>query len=227
MKKNKIVKISMAVCLAFCMIMVPMNQLKVQAAEVIATVEGTVMSGTTSELLLLSTKEGKMEIKLDSGTDTSACKILLPDKKVYVSVSHGSDGYLHAVKITSEAQPASITVDSSNTATVSGTVSDKTKGDVLFFDTPQGEMQIKLDTTTDMSGCNVLVAGKSYTIVCGRGSDAYMHAIRISDVAAGTVVSGLTPAPAGPVTVSTTSVTGTTPGKIFFIYQPAVVRYRL
>ena len=75
MKRERIASVCMAVCLVLGMFMIPINELTVQAAEVIATVQGTVSSGTTSELLKLSTKEGNMEIKLDSGTDTSACKI--------------------------------------------------------------------------------------------------------------------------------------------------------
>lgn len=209
MNRKRIAKTCLAICLALSMIMIPANQLKVQAAEVVATVEGTVLSGTTSELLLLSTKDGKMEIKLDSNTDTSACKILIPDNKVSVSVSHGSDGYLHAVKITNSTQTASISIDSSTTATVTGTINEKTKGDILYFNTPQGEMEIKLDTTTDISGCSVLVVEKTYSITCARGSDAYMHALSIADGAAGSTASGLTPAPAGTVTASTTTVTGT------------------
>lgn len=217
MKRDKIIKICTAICLTLSLVMIPANQLKVQAAEVIATVEGTVLSGTTAELLLLSTKEGKMEIKIDSETDTSACKILLPNKKISVSVSHGSDEYLHAVRITTDTQTPGVSIDTSNTATVTGTISDKTTGSVLFLSTPQGEMEIKLDTTTDISGCKVLVAGKSYSVVCARGSDAYMHAISISDGVAGSTISGgyssgLTPAPSGTVTASTTTVSGTVTG---------------
>lgn len=209
MNKNRITSVCVAVCLILGIFALPAGRLKVQAAEVIATVEGTVMSGTTSELLLLSTKEGKMEIKLDSSTDTSACKILLPDSKVTVSVSHGSDGYLHAVKLSSGAQTVGVSIDSSTSATVAGTINKKTSGDVIYFDTPQGEMQIKLDPTTDMSGCKVLVVDKSYSIVCARGSDAYMHAISITDGIAAGIASGMTPAPAGAITAATTAVTGT------------------
>ena len=100
MEKKKFSKLCTAFCLTLGLTLAPASSFQVQAAEVIATVEGTVMSGTTSELLKLSTKEGDMEIKLDSGTDASGCKVLLPDKKIFVSVSHGNDGYLHAVKIT-------------------------------------------------------------------------------------------------------------------------------
>lgn len=217
MKKDTIRKICITLCLTFAMVMIPANQLKVQAKEVIATVEGTVMSGTTSELLLLSTNEGKMEIKIDSETDASTCKILLPNKKIYVSVAYGSDEYLHAVKITSGAQTSTASVDSSITATVTGTIGEKTTSSLLYLNTPQGEMELKLDATTDMSGCKVLVAGKTYSVTCARGSDAYMHAISISDGAAGSsssggTWSGLTPAPAGTVTASTISVSGTVTG---------------
>lgn len=181
MKNVKIARICMVIGLVLGMAFLPVNQLNVQASEVIATVQGTVLSGTTSELLKLSTKEGKMEIKIDNDTDTSECKVLLPDTEISVSVSHESDGYLHAVKVSTGKQTNTITLDSSTNATVTGTLDDKTKGDILYLDTPQGEMQIKLDTTTSMNNCNILVVGEEYSIVCARGSDAYMHAISISD----------------------------------------------
>lgn len=157
--------------------------LQVQAAEVIATVFGTIQSGTDSELLLLSTEQGKMEIKLDSETDASGCKVLLPGREIYVSVSHGSDGYLHAAKISSSTTEKSDTIDYSTSVTVTGKISEKTKEDILYLKTDQGEMQIKLDASTNMENCNVLVAGETYQITCARGSDAYMHAVSISDVA--------------------------------------------
>lgn len=222
MKRYRIAKTLMAVCLAFGMIMIPAGRLQVQAAEVIATVEGTVLSGTTSEVLCLSTKEGNMEIKLDSDTDTSACKVLLSDQKVKVSVSHGSDGYLHAVKITSDTQTPTVTVDSSTTATVKGKIDSKSKGDVIFLETEQGEMEIKLDATTNMSGCSVLIAGRSYTITCARGSDAYMHAVSIADgsstatsssaATSSAANSGLTPAPAD--SANRIAATGSVSGKV-------------
>ena len=222
MKKERIRTIGIGICLVLGM-MIPSNQLTVQAEEVMATVQGKVLEGTTSGLLKLDTKDGDMEIKLDSATDTSACKILLPDNKISVSVSHGSDGYLHAVKITTEAQTPAVTLDSS-TSTVMGTIGQKTKGDILYLNTDAGEMEIKLDATTNMSGCSVLVADKYYSITCARGSDAYMHAVSISDAAkpatatattaagsTSTTSTGLTPAPSDPSAVKTASgsVTGT------------------
>ncbi len=210
MKKRGILKLCIAFCLAFALVFAPFNRLEAQAEEV--TVSGTVMSGTTSELLLLSTKEGKMEIKIDSGTDTSSCKVLLPDKTINVTVTHGSDGYLHATKISSVAPKTAASVDSSSTATVSGKLSDKTQEDILYINTAQGEMQIKLDPTTNLSGCVVLVVGNTYTLSCARGSDAYMHAVSITDgitSAAAGASSALTPAPKSVVTAATTKVSGT------------------
>lgn len=220
MKNNRIFSSCTALCLTLGLLLTPMGSLKAQAAEVIATVEGTVMSGTTSELLKLSTKEGNMEIKLDSNTDASGCKLLLPDKKIFVSVSYGSDEYLHAVKITSGAQTAAVTLDSS-TSTVTGKITNKSKDDILYVDTPQGEMEIKLDANTNLSGCTVLVEDKTYSITCTRGSDAYMHAVSIADGASSSsgtssssgVNSSLTPAPASAVTASTSTVTGTVSDK--------------
>lgn len=221
MKNKKIFKLCTALCLTLGLTLTPDNLFQIQAAEVIATVEGTVMSGTTSEILKLSTKEGDMEIKLDSGTDTSGCKILLPDKKIFVSVCHGNDEYLHAVKITSAAPTQSVTLDSSST-TVTGKITDKSKDDILYVDTAQGEMQIKLDATTNLSGCTVLVENKSYSIICARGSDAYMHAVSITDGTSSSpgsssgispVASSLTPAPASTVTASTSTVSGTVSDK--------------
>lgn len=206
MKKSRVAKICMAVCLVIGLTIMPTNQFEVQAAEVIATVQGTVMSGTTSELLKLSTKEGNMEIKLDSGTDTSDYKILLPNKKISVSVSNGSDGYLHAVKITNTTKAPASGIDSSNISNVSGTLGEKSSDELIYLNTSQGEMQIKLDTTTNMSGCSVLVMGKTYYVSCARGSDAFMHAISISDTIT-------TTPPSGNYNGSTTSVTGTVSDK--------------
>lgn len=221
MKRCRIVKLYIALCLAFSIVMVPGKGFQVQAAEILATVHGTVLSGTNSGLLKLSTKEGYMEIKIDSGTDVSACKILLPDSKVSVSVSYGSDRYLHAVKISGGEQGTAVTLDTSSSAAVTGTIGEKSTGDILYVNTPQGEMQIKWDTSTNLSGCSILMVDRNYNINCARGSDAYMHAISISDPGAGTVINtGLTgqmgtttpsvsPAPAAPANVATVTVTGT------------------
>lgn len=217
MKKHRILKLSAVLFLVCGILMTMQIPMKAWAAETV-TVQGSIMSGTTNDLLKLSTQEGNMEVKIDSGTDASACKVLLPGKQVSVSVSHGTDGYLHAVKITSGGQTESFTLDSSSNATVTGTISEKSQEDVLCVNTKQGEMQIKLDPSTDMSGCSVLVVNKTYTITCARGSDAYMHATSIVDAASDTgsgvekgqagASASLTPSPESVVTASTSTVTG-------------------
>lgn len=213
MKKNLFTRgRTAAICIALSLVLFPVCEITAQAAEVIATVDGTVMTGTTADMLYLATKDGNMIIKIDAGTDVSACRLLLPNQKATVSVSHGSDGYLHAVKITGDAKTPQVTYDASKASVVSGTISDKSTGALLYFNTSAGEMQIKLDYSTDMSGCRVLVADKTYTITCVRGDDAYMHAVIISEGTSGSTaannnISGA--APAGTVAASTTLVSGT------------------
>lgn len=201
MNKKRIVRIGMVICFLFGMLLLPANQLKVQAAEIIATVEGTVGSKTTSSLLYLSTAQGDMEIKLDQDTDTSECRVLLAGRKIAVAVTGGTDGYLHAAKLSSSKQTSDVSIDSSAAAVVTGTLDKKSTDSLLYVKTAQGDMEIKFDGNTDISDCRVLVAGQTYTITCARGSDAYMHAIKISGGAVGTTVtetSWLTPAPADP-----------------------------
>lgn len=217
MKKYGFMRLSALCCLTAGIMVSPAGKMDALASEVIATVQGSVMKGTTTDLLKLATKEGDMEIKLDSNTDASDCKVLLPGNNISVSVSHGSDAYLHAVKIVSGLRSDTVSLDTSKSSTVTGTITEKSRDGVLYVETPQGDMQIKLDATTDMSGCAVLVADRTYQITCVRGSDAYMHATSITDAlgsslgsTASTVpASSLTPAPAGSVGVDTSTVTGT------------------
>lgn len=217
MKKNRLMKMSMAICFLAGMLLFQTDQLSAYAAEVIATVNGTIMAETAKDLMYLSTNEGVMQIKLDSGTDVSGCKVLIAEQKVAVSVSSGTDGYLHAVKITSIAQSSAVSVDGSGTASVTGQLSKKSQGDIIYFNTSAGVMQIKLDASTDMSGCSMLVPERYYRIVCARGSDAYMHAVSISDSSASASTttsvssSSVTPAPAdaSAVKAATAAVLGT------------------
>lgn len=181
MKKTFFARIGLMVCLALGVSSLPVSELFVKADNDYTTVHGTVMKGTTPSLLLLATPQGNMEIKLDSNTDTSGCKLLLTNKKIYASLYYGSDAYMHAAKIMSDAPSTSVSLDNSTQSTITGTIRDRSTEEVLYVSTPQGEMEIKLDPTTDMSGVSVLVADKSYSIVCARGNDAYMHAIRITD----------------------------------------------
>lgn len=192
------------------------GQITAQAAEVVATVNGTILADTKTGMLYLSTSGGVMEIKLDGDTDVSECKALLAERKITVSLSHGTDGYMHAVKITSEVNNDTVNLDQGSTA-VYGTLSKQSKADLLVFKTQQGTMEIRLDASTDMSNCSILVPESNYTILCSRGSDAYMHALSIADGNAKISMpslkasSSLTPAPQNPsnMRVPTAAVVGT------------------
>lgn len=186
MKKYKrSAKICMTALAACGMLLSPAaTRMDVQAEEVIATVQGKVMEGTTAKLLYLDTSDGRMEIKIDGSTSTGNCKMLLPDKKISVSVANGNDGYLHAVTISESGENPSVALDTSKISNVVGTVNDKTTEEVLHLDTAQGEMELKVDKNTDLSNCSVLVVSGKYVVSCARGEDAYMHAISIADVAA-------------------------------------------
>lgn len=186
MKKYKrSARLGMAALAACGMLLAPVAaEMEVRAAEVIATVQGKVMEGTTAKLLYLDTSEGRMEIKIDGSTSTGNCKMLLPEKKISVSVANGNDGYLHAVSISESEEKPSVSVDTSKISNVVGTLNSKTTESVLHLDTAQGEMEIKLDNSTDLSNCSVLVVSGKYVVGCARGEDAYMHAVSIADVAA-------------------------------------------
>ena len=134
MKKGRKRTAALLVSLMLLSAFLPAGVMQVRAAEVIATVYGTILSGTTEELLMLSTAQGKMEIKLDSNTDASACKILLPGREIYVDVTYGSDAYLHAAKITNSTPVDASTIDYSSTVTVTGEIDDKTREDILYLD---------------------------------------------------------------------------------------------
>lgn len=219
MRKNRMARLCAAGCAAFGLMLLPAAgmSMEVQAAEIIATVQGKVMEGTTSQILLLDTSDGRMEIKIDAESNTSGCKILLPSKSISVSLSHGSDGYLHAVTISEDLKGSTVSIDMDTASTVTGTVNSKTTEDVLHLDTAQGEMELKIDNSTDMSGCSVLVVGGKYSIRCARGEDAYMHAVSISDATAASVADvpqsgALSPVYSQPVinvSGTTRSVTGT------------------
>lgn len=214
MKKLNIAKLWLTICFALGIMMIPKNQIKVEAAEIIATVQGTVSTKTTPDLLYLSTEDGMMKIKIDSTTEISGITVLLPNSSVNVSVTYGNDGYLHAAKLFVEEQPTAVTVDTAHSVVVSGTINAKSTGKMLYFNASTGgEMQIKLDDTTKMNAGVILVLNKTYNITCARGSDAYMHAVSIDDPAGtGTMVTGITtysPIPASAVTAATTVFTGT------------------
>ena len=93
MKMHKHFGLVLTACLVLSLLFTPVFLLPSQAANTV-TVQGKVMSDTTSSLLLLDTPQGKMEIKIDNATDTTAGKILLPDQAISVTVT-GACPFFH------------------------------------------------------------------------------------------------------------------------------------
>ena len=180
MKKS--ISILTAACMMVMLLFSPSASL-ISNAETGTTVSGKVMSGTTDDTLYLSTASGKMEIKLDSNTDTSSCKLLLPNDNIDVTVYRGSDAYMHAAKITSALDNSfkSATVNSSSPITLTGVVASGTTPYIMYLSTNSGTMQIRLDDNTNMNG-RPLTLGKSVQVTLGYGSDYYHHAISISEL---------------------------------------------
>ena len=159
-----------------CVVVAPT---KTEAAEM--TITGTVCDSTTSDVLYLDTSGGTMQIKLDANTDTSEAKFLLPGNTLTCAIYTAADEYWHASKISGNVSSGKATVDTSNKATVKGTIAKGTNEEMLYLVISNGTMHIKLDPETDISGCKYLIIGRTISVVCARGSDAYMHAISISD----------------------------------------------
>ena len=189
----------MLVAVFTCGIAVPARS---SAAE--TTVSGTVTDSTTADMLYLNTGDGTMQIKIDSSTDTSGAKFLLPGNTLSCTVYRGNDAYMHASRITSYSAAGKVTVDTSNRATVKGTIAKGTTEELLYLVVTNGTMQIKIDSDTDISGCKFLIIGRTVNVDCARGSDAYMHALSITDA---TNYSVNTSTSSG--TVSASGVTGT------------------
>jgi len=186
------------------------SKLQVKAANQIVT--GTVAKGTTASMLYLyEPSNGTYKITIDSNTDTSACKFLTVGKTVTVSMYRGDDSNLHAAAIASGKNVSSVSVDSSNRSTVKGTVMDATTEEMLYLNTSDGEMHIKIDSGTNTSGCRILVSGANVTVVCSRGSDAYMHALSITttDTSSSSSSSSSSTSSSSSSTPTGTAVTGT------------------
>ncbi len=152
---------------------------KTMASEV--TVSGTVTDSTNTEMLYLNTSDGTMHLKMDSNTDTSGVKFILPGSTVTCKIYLPNDGYWHISKITGVTAVGKVSVDTSSPATVRGTIAKGTTSELIYLVVDNGTMQIKIDNDTDLSNCRYLIIGKTVSVSCGRGSDAYMHAISISD----------------------------------------------
>jgi hypothetical protein len=169
------------------------------------TYSGTVSDKTTADKLYLSTSGGTVEIKLDSNTEIENAKFLLPGNTLTANCYTGSDEYWHASKIVGNSSVGKVAVDSSNKATVKGTIAKGTTEELLYLVVDNGTMQIKIDESTDVDNIKFLIIGKTVQVVVARGSDAYMHALSISDVAGSSTSSGSSTG----VAASGSGITGT------------------
>lgn len=148
------------------------------------TVQGTVTSKTTDDVIYLSTSNGTMQIKVDNNTDMTGCHVITIGQTLYITTARGSDAYMHAVSIrdnstTNNSGSDTATINGVTMPNLTGKVDSRTTSSVLYFSTSGGTMMIKYDSNTDYSGCLTLIPGQSITVACYRGSDAYMHAARV------------------------------------------------
>ncbi len=130
--------ITFAAAIGFVVAAIPVS--KVQAREVLATIQGTVTKGSTADTLkLFSLNSGSYEIKIDSDTDKSKCKEIVPGKSLYVGVYKGSDSALHADRI------IGAEVDTS----LAKTKSTATQAALLAMKTTETTTTTTTTTTTD------------------------------------------------------------------------------
>lgn len=165
-------------------------------------VTGVVDSDTTPALLVLSTGDGDMKIKVDSNTTYSNVGPIVVDQKLDVSVYRGSDAYMHASRIAAHGSSSSSGSSSSgsssssssskstvttgaNMVAVTGYIHGESTSDLMKLETDSGIMLLKLDSNTDLLGNKVLFEDNKVTVACYRGSDAYMHAAQIANNTAG------------------------------------------
>ena len=127
-----------------------------------------------------------MEIKLDSSTNLSGCRVIVAGETVTVSVARGTDAYMHALSITSGSTAnttSSATTGTaeapSGTVAITGTPEEKSTADVLYLKTKDGTYQLKVDANTDTSGGFIFTSANTLTAYIYRGSDAWMHAAKV------------------------------------------------
>lgn len=209
-------RISLVLALLVVLLLLPAQQVSAVST---STFNAIITGGSGSDLLCLQVpgQAGTMKVKLDSSTSIGT-RNLLPGQKIAITVYRGSDAYLHASAVTAVKTVENVTVNRTDTADVSGTIAEGTTSDLILLDVDNGQMRIKLDSDTDLSGVNALLVGSKVKITCGRGSDAYMHAIRITGSGSSSSASsaaGDTGIPANTIKVSGTVKKGGNAGTLY------------
>ena len=213
MKKINAIYLSLILLLSCVVLSLGRFPAKAVAAEI--TYTGTVSDKTTADKLYLSTSGGTVEIKLDSNTEIVNARFLLPGNSVTANCYTGSDEYWHASRITGNSSVGKVAIDTSNKATVKGTIAKGTTEELLYLVVENGTMQIKIDESTDVEGVKFLIIGKTIQVVVARGSDAYMHALSISEVAGSSSAGSSTGVAASGSGISGTVEKGTTTSLLY------------
>ena len=182
MDKRFIRRVLAVICAVMVMFTVPAASFTAQAATATATVSGTLGSSTNSNMIYLTTTTGTMEIKIDSDTTYIGSKMMLPGRSVDIGIYRGSDAYLHAATVTSSTAVTQVTVDTTKTYSIEGTIASGTTADkVIIATNDSGNIEAKVDSSSDFTGCTLIAIGRNVKCVLGRGSDAYLHIISMSD----------------------------------------------
>ena len=121
-----------------------------------------------------------MQFVIDNNANTLKGLMMMDGHSLTVYYYHGNDGYLHAVTILGARSSSSVSVNTASTLTATGTVNTNSTENLLLLDTPQGRMEIKLDSVNAINGCKVLIPNQSISVTCASGSDAYLHAVTIT-----------------------------------------------
>ena len=154
--------------------------LQAEAADPV--VEGTVDKDSTDDMLKLNTSGGLMSIKIDSDVKITGAGVLMNGMKVKVTYYYGaSDKYLHTKNIEAPAGTTwGATVNSMNTVTVTGKILDGSDQSAIKLDYNGSALKIRLDSTTVYDNLRFLKQDRTVDITVAQGSDAYLHAVKIS-----------------------------------------------
>lgn len=159
-----------------------------------STVTGKIMENTTEEVVYFETTSGEMHVKLDPDTDFSGCTALIPGNYYTLKLGYGSDAYMHILSIvdsssgrststSNTAYVSGLTTNTNNTvsdvkseATVTGTIEESSTASMMYLNTNDGIMSIKLDRYE--GPLRILVAGQKVSVGVNYG-DEYWHAVSI------------------------------------------------
>jgi hypothetical protein len=85
---------------------------------------------------------------------------------------------MHAAQIANNTAGIGKAATLSDAFEITGTVAGDSHSGMLYLNTSGGKMSIVIDPNTQ-SNYRILTYGDKITVSCARGSDAYMHAVKI------------------------------------------------